>query len=54
MLKIKCFIPITCAHDEQQLFSSLNTLSYIEFDILCNLNCLEERLFAYPEFVMFD
>jgi hypothetical protein len=43
------FISITCAHDEQQLLSSLNTLGYIEFDILCILNCLEERLFAYPE-----
>jgi hypothetical protein len=41
----KVFILITCAHDEQQLLSSLNTLVYIEFDILCNLNCLEERLF---------
>jgi hypothetical protein len=28
------------------LLSSLNTLGYIEFDILCNLNCLEDTLFA--------
>ena len=26
------------------LLSSLNTLGYIEFDILCNLNCLKEKL----------
>jgi hypothetical protein len=28
------------------LLSSLNTLGYIEFDMLCNLNCLEDTLFA--------
>jgi hypothetical protein len=40
------FIPITSAHDELKLLSSLNTLGYIEFDMLCNLNCLEDTLFT--------
>jgi hypothetical protein len=40
------FVPITSAHDELKLLSSLNTLGYIEFDMLCNLNCLEDTLFA--------
>ena len=31
------------------MLSSLNTLGYIEFDVLCDLNCLEEKLFAYSE-----
>jgi hypothetical protein len=42
--KIRTFNPITSAHDELKLFSSLNTLGYIEFDVLCNLNNLEEKL----------
>jgi hypothetical protein len=32
-------------NEELKLISSLNTLGYIEFDILCNLNCLEKKLF---------
>jgi len=35
--------------DELQLLSSLNTLGYIEFDDLCNLNYLEKKLYAYAE-----
>jgi hypothetical protein len=35
--------------DELKLLSSLNTLGYIEFDILCDLNSLEEKFFAYSE-----
>jgi hypothetical protein len=38
------FDPITSVHDEMKLFTSLNTLSYFEFDVLCNLNNLEEKL----------
>jgi hypothetical protein len=38
------FNPITSVHDELKLLSSLNTLCYIEFDVLCNLNNLEEKL----------
>jgi hypothetical protein len=40
------FVPITSAHDELKLLSSLNTLGYIEFGMLCNLNCLEDTLFT--------
>jgi hypothetical protein len=42
--EIRTFNPITSVHDEQKLLSSLNTLVYIEFDVLCNLNNLEEKL----------
>jgi hypothetical protein len=42
----KSFLPITSAQDELKLLSSLNTLGYIGFDVLCNLSCLEERIFA--------
>jgi hypothetical protein len=31
-------------HDELKLLSSLSTLGYIEFDVLCNLNNLDEKL----------
>ena len=48
--------PVTCSEnkhvihiatkiDEFKLLSSLHTLGYIEFDVLCNLDCLEESLF---------
>jgi hypothetical protein len=40
------FVPITSAHDELKLLSSLNTLDYIEFDMLCKLSCLEDTLFV--------
>jgi S-adenosylmethionine:tRNA-ribosyltransferase-isomerase (queuine synthetase) len=33
-VEAKLFRPITCAQDELKLMSSLNTLGYIEFDIL--------------------
>jgi hypothetical protein len=36
--------------DELKLMSSLNTLGYIDFNILCNLNYLEEKLYAYADF----
>jgi hypothetical protein len=35
---------LSSAHDELKLLSYLNTLGYIEFDVLCNLNNLEEKL----------
>jgi hypothetical protein len=31
-------------HEELELLSSLNTLGYIEIDVLCNMNILEEKL----------
>jgi predicted transcriptional regulator len=42
--EIRTFNPITSVHEELKLLSSLNTLGYIEFDVLCNLNNLEEKL----------
>jgi hypothetical protein len=40
----RTFNPITSVHDELKLLSSLNTLLYTEFDVLCNLNNLEEKV----------
>jgi hypothetical protein len=40
--------------DELKLLSSLNTLSYIEFDVLCNLSSLEEKLYAYADLPWFS
>ena len=34
-----------------KLLSSLNTLGYIEFDVLCNVSYLEEKLNAYADFL---
>jgi hypothetical protein len=42
--KIRIFNSITSVHDELKLLSSLNTLGYVEFDVLCNLNNLEDKL----------
>jgi hypothetical protein len=42
--KIRTFNHVTSAHDELKLLSYLNTLGYIEFNVLCNLNNLEEKL----------
>jgi hypothetical protein len=47
-------IHIASDKDELQLLSSLNILDYIEFDILCNLSCLEERLFGYADLSWFS
>ena len=35
---------IVSEQEELKLLSSLNTLGYIEFDVLCDLNSLEENL----------
>ena len=40
---------VASKNDELHLLSSLHTLGYIEFDDLCNLDCLEERIFAYVD-----
>jgi hypothetical protein len=40
---------VVSKNDELHLLSSLHTLGYIEFDDLCNLYCLEERIFAYAD-----
>ena len=47
----KYVMHIASANDELKLLSSLHTLGYIEFDDLCNLDCLEERLFQYADFL---
>jgi hypothetical protein len=42
------FPHVRCVNNENEelkLISCLNTLGYIEFDILCNLDCLEKKLF---------
>ena len=44
------FLPITSAQNELKLLSSLNTLGYIEFDVLCNLNNLKEKLCMNADF----
>jgi hypothetical protein len=36
--------------DELKLMSSLNTLRYIDLNVLYNLNYLEEKLYAYADF----
>jgi len=40
--------------DELKLLSSLNTLGYIEFDVLCNLSSLEKKLYAYADLPWFS
>ena len=40
--------------DEPKLLSSLNTLGYIEFNVLCNLSSLEEKLYAYADLPWFS
>ena len=56
--------PVTCSEnkhvihiatktDEFKLLSSLHTLGYIEFDVLCNLDCLQESLFKYANLSCF-
>ena len=45
----KHVLHIASANDELKLLSSLHTLGYIEFDVLCNLSDLEEHLFAHVE-----
>ena len=39
-------LSIATGKDELKLLSPLNTLGYVEFDVLCNLSCLEDGLFA--------
>jgi hypothetical protein len=52
--KIKHVIHIANSTDERQLQCSIHTLGYIEFDILCNLDCLEEQLFKYVDLPCFS
>jgi hypothetical protein len=44
MLKVQIFFPvITTEQDELKLLSSLHTLGYIEFDIMCAPSNLKEK-----------
>jgi hypothetical protein len=52
--EIKHVIHIASANGELKPLSSLNTLGYIEFDFLFNLNCLEDRLVEYADFLWFS
>jgi hypothetical protein len=45
---------IVSANDEQKLLSSLHTFGYIEFDVLCNLDCLAEQLSKYADLPCFS
>jgi hypothetical protein len=45
----KLVMHVSSRSDELHLLSSLHTLGYIEFDDLCNLDCLEERIFAHAD-----
>jgi hypothetical protein len=45
----KHIMHVASKNDELHLLSSLHNLGYFEFDNLCNLDCLEERLYAYIE-----
>jgi hypothetical protein len=46
----KLVMHVSSRSDDLHLLSSLHTLGYIEFDDLCNLDCLEERIFAHADF----
>jgi hypothetical protein len=50
MQEIRTCNTITSVHDELKLLSYLNTLASIEFDVLCNLNNLEEKLSFIADF----
>jgi hypothetical protein len=52
--KNKHVIHIATKTDEFKLLFSLHTLDYIEFDVLCNLDCLEESLFKYVDLPWFS
>jgi hypothetical protein len=43
MMKLD-FLIVFIVRKKLELISSLNTLGYIEFDVPCNLNCLEKKL----------
>jgi hypothetical protein len=45
----KLVMHVSSRSDELHLLYFLHTLVYIEFDNLCNLDCLEERIFAYAD-----
>ena len=50
----KHVIHIATKIDEFKRLPFLHTLGYIEFDVLCNLDCLEESLFKYADLPWFS
>lgn len=52
--EIKYVVHIASTNVETKLLFSLNTLGYIAFDVLGNLNCLEERLLWYADLTWFS
>jgi hypothetical protein len=42
--EIKHLIHVTCATNELNLLSSLDTFGYIEYDVPCDLNIVEKRM----------
>jgi hypothetical protein len=45
----KLVMHVSSKSDELHLLYSFHTLGYIEFDDLCNLDCLEEKIFSYAD-----
>jgi hypothetical protein len=45
----KYIMYVASKNDELHFLSSLHTLGYIEFDDLCNPDCLKDKLFAYAD-----
>jgi hypothetical protein len=44
--KIKHLVHGTCAMNELNLLSSLDTFGCIEYDVICDLNIVEKRIFC--------
>jgi hypothetical protein len=44
--QIKHLIHVTCDTNKLNLLSSLDTFGYIEYDVPCDLNSVEERMFC--------
>jgi hypothetical protein len=44
--KIKHLVHSTCGMNEQNLLSSLDAFGYIEYDVPCDLNIVEKRMFC--------
>jgi hypothetical protein len=44
--EIKHLVHGTCATNELNLLSSLDTFGYIEYDVTCDLNIIEKRMFC--------
>jgi hypothetical protein len=52
--KNKHVMHIASKNDELHLLSSLHTLGYIDFDELCNLGCLIEKILRYVDVPWFS